>query len=94
MYELRKAGNRSVSPNVVTFYAIISAWANSKSRLGAERASAHLEHMKKLATSGHKECKPDKITYEAVIRVWSASGHPDTKSMVHRLREEMSRLKR
>jgi hypothetical protein len=83
-----------VIPDVMTYGSVISAWGSSKSRLGAERASAYLERMKKLAAAGRVECTPNEITYRNVLRAWSESGHPDTASTVRRLREEMGRLKK
>jgi hypothetical protein len=94
MQETSKTGDRNMSPNLIIYNSVISAWANSKSRLGAQRALAYLEHMKKRAAAGHAKCKPDKFTYKAVIRSWSNSDHPDARSTVKRLREEMSRPKK
>jgi hypothetical protein len=94
MAKMSKAGNGRMRPNIVTYTAVISAWANCKSWLGAQRALAYSEHMKKLAAAGHAKCKPDKFAYTAVIRAWLNSGHPDERSTVKRLEEEMSRLKK
>jgi hypothetical protein len=94
MYELRQAGDQNVSPNIVTYNSVISAWGSSKSRLGAERACAYLERLKKLTATGGIKCRPTEITYTNVIHAWSGSGHPDTAWTVRRLREEMSRLKK
>jgi Pentatricopeptide repeat domain len=94
MQEMSKAGNQGISPNVVTYTSVISAWSNSKNRLGAERACAYLKHMKKLAAGGNVKCQPNKVTYNAVIRAWAQSSHPETASTVKWLKEEMSMLQR
>lgn len=63
MDHLYKAGNDEVSPDTITFNAVLDAWARSGDRMAAQRAEQILDHMDDLYRSGNHRVKPDVYTF-------------------------------
>jgi len=59
-----------ISPNTVTFNAVIKAHAKSKQEGSAQRASNLLDRMRKFDSNGFGHMAPDTITFNAVINAW------------------------
>lgn len=63
MDRLYKSGNEEVSPDTITFNAVLDAWARSGDRMAAQRAEQILDHMDDLYRAGNRKVKPDVYTF-------------------------------
>lgn len=63
MDRLFKSGNDEVSPDTITFNAVLDAWARSGDRMAAQRAEQILDHMDDLYRAGNQKVKPDVYTF-------------------------------
>jgi len=55
-------------PNIITFTAVLSAWAKTRfNRQAAKRAESLLEQMEKLHVSGALDVKPNYVSYSIVL---------------------------
>ena len=66
----RDGQQKELSPNTVTFNAVIKAHAKSKQEGSAQRASNLLERMMQYEADGCGHMAPDTISFNAVINAW------------------------
>ena len=69
-------GDLSVKPNVVTYGAVIDAFAKSLERNAAARADALLANMVALHQSDqvrHSDLRPNTYVFNTVINAWAKS---------------------
>lgn len=91
MYELKKAGLITASPNVVTYTTLILAYGLCPTPGGPQRAEAIVEHMDALFKAGYLNEPPNPKTYSTLRRVWTSSFEPNKRqgeAAVRRMAEE------
>ncbi len=66
-----KSGDENLKPNVVTYGALIDAWAKAGEPERAESILREMDSEKTLAV------KPNVITYGSAMNGWSRSGRPE-----------------
>ena len=76
-----------IVPNVVTFTAVITAWARSSQRDASKRAEAVLDWMNELSESVDTffEIQPNAYAYTAAISAWIRSRSPSSHQQAQRL---------
>jgi len=91
---LEQMVSHKVKPNVITFNAVIGAYAKSAAIHGqsnaAERADKILQRMELLHTkTGYEELRPDVISYTSVIDAYSKSNIPHAAKRASEILHEM-----
>ena len=68
----KDAPERGIRPDVITYSAVIGAWARSNASDSAERALQLLEQCVKLHENKKDDrLKPDVVTYSSVLGAWA-----------------------
>ena len=67
-----------IRPDIISYNAVINAWAKSRERNAARRAEAILRHMDRIHEDGSSDVAPDVTSYTSVINAWARSGDPDS----------------
>lgn len=76
MHETSSAGNRDVRPNVVTYGAVIDAYAKSGERGAAARADsllAKMIHLYQMDPIANAELRPNTYVFNTVINAHAKS---------------------
>ena len=76
MHELYKNGDLHVKPNVVTYGAVIDAYAKSGEKFAAARADALLAkmiHLHQMDPSTHSDLSPNTYVFNTVINAHAKS---------------------
>jgi Pentatricopeptide repeat domain len=80
-------------PNVKDFNYILRAWSDSDAPRAAERASAIVDHMKKLQGVHLDVSIPNKASYEILLQCWEKSQLPTAKVRSDEIRNDLRRWK-
>jgi hypothetical protein len=82
-----------IQPNVVTFTAVINAWARSTQKyIAAQRAEAILNWMIELAQDDdnlYLDLKPNCIAYNAAITAWIRSPNKESHNQAERIMNQL-----
>jgi hypothetical protein len=95
MHRLHERGDPHVKPNVVTYGAVIDAYAKSGEHGAAARADTLLANMIQLHQMDpvrNADLQPNTYVFNTVINCWAKSKEPDAASKAEEMLVAMGRL--
>ena len=92
METLHGQGYEDVRPDIISYNAVINAWAKSRESDAARRAEEILNHMLKLHEGGQEGCCPNTTSFNTVIAAWAKSRDKSAYNHAKRVFRQMQEM--